>query len=243
MEDTQNTTTPQSPPTGPASVEHQHSPPAQAHPAQAQLPLHPTATRSDSASASKSEPGMAPKDMAKLMADNRLMSARLKEFEATQGKDARERQEAQAMADAERHNAELSAATSTAEKAMASARRNAVKAHFRGALKADTYLALVPQVGFTDEGDLTAESVAALDEFRKEHLELFTTPSTATTPMSASGAGDSADAMNPEHAAALRLNRIPLPGDAKHWSNRSGASTMSAFVGHNMEKMPWKASN
>jgi len=221
--------------------EQQSTQPATA--AQAQLPLRRTAEPPATAGAARPEQAISPKDLAKLMADNRAMTARLKEFEATQGKEASDRREAEALAAAERHNLELTSATAMAEKAMASARRNAVKAHFRGSLKADTYLALVPEVSFNESGDLTDESVAALDEFRKGHQELFVTPSSATTPMSAAGATDSASGLNPDMAAALRMNRIPLPGEDKHWSKRAAASTMGAFVGHNMTATPWKVEN
>lgn len=236
MEDQQTSSAP-SPSTGQANAQQQSqtAQPSQAQPIQRQ--------GSQAAATAKPDPAVSAKDLAKLMAENRVMASKLKEFEATQGKEAQQRQEAEAMALQEKHTAELAAATQQAENAMASARRNAIKAHFRGTLKAETYLALMPAVSFSETGDLSAESVAALDEFRAAHQELFVAPSSATTPLSAAGASSNANGISEDMAAALRMNRIPLPGEEKHWSNRKAANTLAAFVGHNRGLTPWKAEN
>ena len=197
-----------------------------AAPLQASLDLAPTAATPQ---APKSEIGA--KDLAKLMSENETMRARLAEFESTQSAEATEKAQAEKNALLEAHAAQLSEAKAAADAALASARRNAIKAYFRGSLKSDSYLALVPEVAFDASGDLTAESIESLDGFRSGHAELFNTTTTATTAMSASGASNSAEAYSEQDLAVMRLNKIATPGSDRHWSKRANADVLSDFVG------------
>ena len=122
--------------------------------------------------------------------------------------------------------------------ANANARSNAIKAHYMGALKSDAYLQLVPSVEFLETGALSSESVEALNAFKQTHPELFNQATTATTPVSASGANMSADGVTDEVAKVLRANRIALPGEAGHWSNRKNVGTFADILGHNAGKTP-----
>ena len=179
----------------------------------------------------QSDPAISAKDLAKMMADNERMRSRLAEFEATQSTEAKEKAQTELNEAIGKHKAVAEAAQASADAALASARRNAVKAHFRGALKSDNYLQLVPAVEFTQDGDLTAESIELLNTFRQSHGELFNAPSNATTAMSASGANASAQPYADDVLDAMRVNKIATPGTDRHWSKRSNASTMADFVG------------
>lgn len=217
----------------------QNTAPTEAIPRQIEIPIAAQPTPPPAAAA-KSDPAINPSDHADILAANKMMAAKLKELEAAHSDEAKARIEADEAKATARHAAELQQATQATEAAMASARRNAIKAHYRGALKADTYLQLVPGVVFTDAGDLSAESVEALDTFRTEHGELFVQQSNATTPMSGAGASQSASAIDPDAAAALAMNKIPLPGSPNHWSQRQNASVLGPILGHNATLAPWK---
>jgi hypothetical protein len=97
----------------------------------------------------------------------------------------------------------------------------------------------VPAVEFTEAGDLTPESMEALDAFRADKVELFLQPSSATTPMSQSGANQAAHGFDSDTVNALAMNKIPLPGTDQHWQNRSNASVMAQLVGHNSGAKPY----
>tara|TARA_Y100001963_G_scaffold80604_3_gene111860 strand:- start:10483 stop:11154 length:672 start_codon:yes stop_codon:yes gene_type:complete len=214
----------------------QNNPPQQAAPQQIEIPI---ATQQQPVTA-KAEPSIDPSAHADILAANKVMAAKLKELEAAHSDEAKARQQAEEAKAAARHSEQLQQAQQVAEAALASARRNAIKAHFRGTLRSDSYLKLVPGVEFTEAGDLSAESVEALDKFRNEHAELFTQQSSATTPMSGAGASQSASGIDPDAAAALTRNKIPLPGSDNHWSQRKNAAIIGPLLGHNAGLAPWK---
>lgn len=183
--------------------------------------------------------GPDPVKLAEMMADNKTMKAKIAELTAAQGQEAQDRREAEIRSLVDKHKSAVDEATKAAELAMASARRNAVKAHFRGSLKSDDYLGLVPPVQFTESGDLTPESLEALDAFKVDKPELFAQPSSATTPMSQSGANQSSHGFDSDTTRALAMNKIALPGTAEHWQNRGNAALMSQLVGHNSNAKPY----
>ena len=218
----------------PAEQQTQQAAPAQ--PAQQAQPAQPAQQtqlqfKQSKQERTQSEPAISAKDLAKMMADNERMRSRLAEFEATQSTEAKEKAQFDLNAAIDKHKAVAEAAQASADAALASARRNAVKAHYRGSLKADNYLQLVPAVEFTQDGDLTAESIELLNTFRQSHGELFNAPSNATTAMSASGANVSAQGYSEDVLDAMRINKIATPGTDRHWSKRSNVGTMADFVG------------
>jgi len=177
--------------------------------------------------------------LAEIMAENATMKAKLEELVSAQGQEAQDRRDAEVKALAEKHRVQLEQATKQAQLAQQSAIRNAVKAHFKGSLKSEDYLSIVPAVQFNDLGDLTQESIDALDQFKQSKPELFSQPSSATTPISQSGANQGAHGFDSDTVAALRMNNIPLPGTQQHWQNRSNAGLMAQIVGHNSNAKPY----
>ncbi len=220
-----------------ADQAQQAAPPAQqsAPPAQQQLPLGASAQPVQPAQPSSSMDAHA---MAKVMAENEAMSARLKELESSIDKDESAKQQARIQAQQAQSQEAIDALNTQLATANANARSNAVKAHYMGTLKSDAYLQLVPGVEFLETGALSSESVEALNAFKQTHPELFNQATTATTPVSASGANMSADGVTDEVAKVLRANRIALPGEAGHWSNRKNVGTFADILGHNAGKTP-----
>jgi hypothetical protein len=78
-----------------------------------------------------------------------------------------------------------------------------------------------------------------LSTFKQAHPELFNQASAATTPVSGSTHGATADGVTDEMAQLLRANKIPLPGSANHWSTRKNADVLGAVVGHNVGATPY----
>lgn len=214
------------------------TPPAESapQPVQTELPIQ---TRIAAPAAPAPAAGPDPVKLAEMMADNKTMKAKIADLTAAQGQETQDRREAEIRSLVDKHKSAVDEATKAAELAMASARRNAVKAHFRGALKSDDYLGLVPAVQFTEDGDLTPESLEALDAFKVDKPELFTQASSATTPMSQSGANQAAHGFDNDTANALVMNKIALPGTEGHWQNRQNAGIMSQLVGHNSNAKPY----
>ena len=212
-----------------AQVQQQQQLPLSTQPqAQAQAPAQPQ-TQSGSVD---------PHALGKIMADNEAMRKQLKEMESAQGKDENAKQHARYQAQQAQSQEAIDTLNAQLSTANANARSNAIKAHYLGALKSDAYLQLVPGVEFLDSGALSAESVEALNAFKASHPELFNNATTATTPLRASGANAAADGVTNEVATLLRANRIPLPGEAGHWSTRKNVDTFTAILGHNATNVP-----
>lgn len=207
-------------------------------PVQAELPIQARAV-APTPSPSVPATGPDPIRLAEMLAENKTMKAKIAELTAAQGQEAQERREAEIRSLVDKHKSAVDEANKAAELAMTSARRNAVKAYFRGSLKSDDYLGLIPSVSFTDSGDLSPESIEALDAFKASKPELFTQASNATTPMSQSGANQSAHGFDSDTVKALAMNKIPLPGSAEHWQNRGNAGIMGQLVGHNSNAKPY----
>ena len=203
-------------------------------PVQAELPI-----QVQTKAAQPAAPAADPMKLAEIIAENKSMKAKLTELTAAQGQEAQERRDAEQKALHEKYKADLEAARMQAEAAAASAKRNAVKAHFNGLLKADEYLALIPPVEFSEAGDLTQESIDALDAFRAEKQELFHQQTGATTPMSQTGANMTAHGFDEDTARALTMNKIALPGQQGHWGERKSADLMRNIVGHNAGHRPY----
>ena len=208
-----------------------------AQPVQGELPIQMSSRPAPPAAPAAQGPD--PVKLAEMMADNKTMRSRIAELEAAQGQEAQERRQAQQRAQATKHQAEIDALTQQASAAAQSAKRNAVKAHYRGLLKSDDYLGLVPTVEFTESGDLTPESVEALDAFRTGKPELFVQQPHATTPMSQSGQNQNAHGYDSETVKAMTLARVNLPGTEGHWQGRSNAAILSQLVGHNSGSKPY----
>lgn len=171
--------------------------------------------------------------MAKMMADNEAMRTRLKQMESAVDKDESTKNQERIQAQQAQSQEAIDALNAQLATANANARSNAVKAHYLGSLKSDAYLQLVPGVEFSETGALSASSAESLNAFKQTHPELFNQATTATTPISASGANMSADGVTDEVAKTLRANRIALPGEAGHWSNRKNVHTFADILGHN----------
>ena len=211
---------------------------ARPEPVQTELPIQ-TRPPAPAVPAAPASSGPDPVKLAEMMADNKTMKAKIAELTAAQGQEAQERREAEIRSLVDKHKSAVDEAQKAAELAMSSARRNAVKAYYKGSLKSDDYLALIPGVTFTESGDLSPESLEALDAFKTAKPELFVQASSATTPMSQSGANQAAHGFDSDTARALSMNKIALPGTAEHWQNRNNASLMSSIVGHNSNAKPY----
>ena len=210
----------------------------QAQPVQTELPIQ-VAKAAPAPQATPAAAGPDPVKLAEMMAENKTMRAKIAELTAAQGQEAQQRRESQQKAQLEKHRAELEALQAQATAASASAKRNAVKAHFKGQLKSDDYLGLVPSVEFTETGDLSPESVEQLDQFRQAKPELFVQASSATTPMSQSGQTQNAHGFDSDTVKALQMSRVALPGTPEHWANRQNAGLFSNIVGHNSQAKPY----